>query len=322
MAGMAATAGIDAGGRWRVAAADAQHRLRVAAGHLSPPGRRWRRFLRSLPLDLDHLAGPLAEPGPRDFVICGCPRTGTTLLAAALFQPPRVVTVMEPWDGLRLLPAELFASLRHELDTTGRLTRGRLDTEALTRDGAVRWCTEGQATIVADPQSGYLLGVKWPVFWRYLGLLPTTRFVVCVRHPFEVVRSFRQAGGRVGSGLQYDTRLNRSMNRELRSATRDLAVRRVLLYDYVHERVLPHLGRDNVFVVRFERWFEEPERLLGELSDFLGTDVRHSPARVAAPRASTPLSPYEIEVVRRRCRTAAALGYSLDDRPRPVAAPS
>jgi len=66
---------------------------RAAARRLSPRHRRWRRLLDSLTLDPDHLPRPVEAPGTRDFVICGCPRTGTALLTAMLFQPPRVVTV-------------------------------------------------------------------------------------------------------------------------------------------------------------------------------------------------------------------------------------
>ena len=76
-------------------------RFRDAAGRLSPRRRRWERFLQALPLDPSELEVPLAPPGRDDFIICGCPRTGTTLLAAVLFQPPRMVTCMEPWDGMR-----------------------------------------------------------------------------------------------------------------------------------------------------------------------------------------------------------------------------
>jgi hypothetical protein len=101
--------------------------LRAAAAPLSPRHRRWRRLLASLALDPDRLAPPIAAPAAGDFIVCGAPRTGTTLLAAMLYQPPAVVTAMEPWDGLRLAPAELFASIRREIDDTGRLSGSKLD---------------------------------------------------------------------------------------------------------------------------------------------------------------------------------------------------
>jgi hypothetical protein len=75
----------------------------------------WEELLATLTLDPDALADPLPPPGPDDVIVCGSSRSGTTLLSAMLFQPPRAVCVMEPWDALRLAPAELFASFRAEL---------------------------------------------------------------------------------------------------------------------------------------------------------------------------------------------------------------
>jgi hypothetical protein len=280
---------------------------------LSPRSRRWRRFLRGLSLDPDALPRPVTPPGPRDFIICGPSRSGTTLLCAALHQPPAVVTVMEPWDGMRLPPAELFASLRREIGQTGHLSRGRLDVETLDRQGGIRWQREGAAAVpLPVEEDGYLLGVKWPAYWRYLELLPRTRFLVCVRHPFEVVASFRASGGRLAQGLDYDTAFNRGMNRELRGATADPTLRRVLLYDYVVSRLLPHLDRPGVLVVRYERWFQEPEVVMGEVEDLLGVPLRRGTVKIRPPDAPA-LGAEERRIVTEHCRTAGALGYRLSE---------
>ena len=227
-----------------------------------------------------------------------------------LFQPAASISVMEPWDGMRLAPADLFASLRAEL-SGGRLERGRLHLPALRDEGAVRWCPEGEgATAIAyDPST--VVSVKWPGYWRYLDLLPTTKFVVTLRHPAEVIGSFKAQGGRVGLGLQYQTPFNSALNEQLGAATDDPALRRVLLFDHVHERILPHLGRPEVFVLRYERWFQEPERLLEELSAFLGIDGSRSPVALRPPRGDDPLDARDRDLLRTRCRTAEALGYDL-----------
>lgn len=287
--------------------------LRSRIAPLSPRHRRWRRFLASLPVDPDALPRPLPAPPDGDFVICGAPRSGTTLVAAMLFQPPRVVTVMEPWDGFRLTPAELFASLRAELESEGRLRRGKLDVGALERTGAVRWGSEGTATPPLDLAPGYALGVKWPAFWRYLDLLPVTRFVVCLRHPFDVVGSFKKQRGRLRHGLEYEIAFNRGLNRELTAATRRPSLRRVLLYDAVHRALLPHLGRPRVLAVRYERWFEDPQVQLDEITAFLGLGTGLRPLPIRRPEGRSSLSAGERELIRRRCRTAAALGYDLGD---------
>jgi hypothetical protein len=283
-------------------------RLRVRAAQFSPRRRRWERFLHNLPLDPAFLNDPLEPPGPNDFIICGCPRTGTTLLAAALFQPPRVVTCMEPWDGMRLAPAQLFRSLRAEVETTGKLTRGRLDLLELRQRGRVRWCREGKAADVGVSRP-WLLGVKWPGYWRYIGRLKSTRFIVCLRDPLEVIASFKAAGGRVSQGLQYDTRFNHELNRELLDATEDPALRRVLLFDYVHRRLLPHLCRPNVLAVRYERWFDDHDTLLAEISRFLGCDVTLGQVTLERTRSTEVLSARDRELIAEHCSTAAALGY-------------
>lgn len=283
--------------------------VRDLLARIAPGRRRWHRFLQDLPLDPDVLPRPLPAPGASDFILCGCPRTGTTLLAAALFQPPEAVVVMEPWDGMRMAPAELFASLRAEIQQTGELRRGRLDLRALRERGATAWCPEGASPAPVPSREGFALGVKWPGYWRYLEHLPSTKFVVTVRHPAEVVASFRNAGGRLASGLQYDTRFNRDLNRTLLAATDDVSLRRILLFDYVHERLLPHLGRSNVFVVRYERWYADPKGLMTDIGEFLDSDVGSPPVTLQPARSKPDLSPGELGMLRAHCRTASPLGY-------------
>lgn len=296
--------------------ARAPRALRRVAAPFSPARRRWIRFLHALPLEPERLELPVAAPGPRDFIICGSPRSGTTLASAALFQPPSVVTVMEPWDGMRLPPESLFTKLRNELHSTGMLQQGRLDVGALLHDGVARWCLDGESRVpvATDPDS--LLGVKWPAYWRYLSLLPETKFIVCLRHPFEVIASYKKAGGRLGEGLEYDTAFNRTQNEALTDATSDPALRRVLLFDYIHDGILEHLDSPNVLPIRYERWFVDRAELLQDIGVFLGRDVNAAPLRLRAPQSSSALSDQDVSLIRKHCRTAEALGYSLDEWPR------
>ena len=111
-------------------------------------------------------------------------------------------------------------------------------------------------------------------------------------------------------GLDYDTAFNRSMNDHLMRATSVLARRRVLLFDYIHERILPHLSRPNVLAVRYERWFSEPEVVLSELGAFLGVELRAGRAKIRPP-APVDLPRAERDMIRAECRTAAALGYAV-----------
>ncbi len=265
-------------------------------------------MLRGLELDPD-APGEIQSPGPRDVILCGCPRTGTSLLAAALHQPPHSVIVMEPWDALRMPPAELFASLRQEI-AAGPLRRGRLDLDVLDRERSVAWCSDGERARTFAVAPDYVLGVKFTGLWRYIDRLPDTRFLVCVRDPVETIASFRDAGGRVAQGLQYDITFNRQLNRELEEATDDVALRRVLLYDHIHERLLPMLDRPNVTVVRYERWGEEAESLLRELGDAIGVELGPLGVDIRPPRLPV-MSRTELDLIRAQCRTAGALGYDL-----------
>jgi hypothetical protein len=214
---------------------------------------------------------------------------------------------MEPWDSMRLPPADLLASLRREIET-GTLRRGRLDVAALVAEGAVRWTRDGEQAIPVAMRGDWSLGVKLPAFWRYLELLPTARFVVCLRSPEEVIASYRATTGRLHEGLEYDTPFNRRLNDRLLAATDDPARRRILLYDAVNEAILPHLDRPNVHVVRYERWFEDPAGLLRDLGAFLDVDLSHPLPRVH-PSAGPPMPADELELLRRTGHTGAALGY-------------
>lgn len=301
------------------------NRLRPLLARFSPRRRRWKRFLHSLPLDLDALPRPVAQLGPRDFIVCGVPRSGTTLLAAMLFQPPHVVTVMEPWDGMRFSPARLFASLRDEIDTTRALQRGKLDVRALQLDGTVRWRQEDEAAVpLPDLNDDYALGVKWPAYWRYVGLLPETKFLICVRDPHEVVNSFKKTGGRLARGLMYDTAFNRRMHADLQAATDDPALRRVLLYSYITERLRPHVEEPNVFVVRYERWFQDPDALMAEISAFLNVPLDQRPACLRAPSSPAHLTDEDFHYVQTRACAAEMemLGYDLDARTPSIHAPT
>lgn len=284
---------------------------RQLLAHLSPRRWRWRAFLRSLKLDPDALALPLAEVPRPDFVICGCPRSGTSLACATLFQPPTVVTVMEPWDGMRLPPSELFASLRKELEQQGTVSRSKLDMATLLENGTVRWRSgRNLESRRVDVDSTYALGVKWPTFARYLPLLPATRFIVCIRHPVEVLRSFAKQPGSLSQGLLFDTAFNKRLNQSLLSQTDKPEIRRALLYEAIHKAMIPFLNGDNVFVLRYERWHTEKAQLLGEIEEFLGRPLSPDTIAISEP-TSVASTQAESSLIRTYCPSATALGYEV-----------
>lgn len=290
---------------------DCVSRFRVAVTPYHPRGRKWMKFLSTLDLDPDDLPRPVPAPGPKDFIICGTPRSGTTLLAAMLFQPPHTVTVMEPWSGMRLPPRELFSTIRKEIDETGRLSQGKLDISELLRSGKIQWVREGLVSHKVTTDPDYLLGIKWPAFWRYIELLPDTKFLVCLRDPKEVIASFKGTGGRLALGLGYDLAFDRKINNELRQATRNLALRRVLLYEKVNRHILPHLKRQNVMVVRYERWFEDPDLLMFDIGSFLDTPLGRGPASIRSPKPRRGLNRGEIRLMSEHSEVMRQLGYFI-----------
>lgn len=269
---------------------------------------RWQLRRTTLRLDLERLPRPVAEPGARDVIICGVPRSGTALATAMVFQPPVAVAVMEPWDALRLPPAELFASLREEL-ATGTLRRGRLDVAALRAEREVRWCRDGESTASVEAGPETVLAVKFPTLWQYLGVLPHTRFLVCVRDPLEVVTSCRVEGGRLAHGLDYDVAFNRQLNRCLTDLTDDPVRRRVAFYDAVGDAVLAALDAANVHLVRYERWTADPAGQLADIAAFV--DAPLGPPTVDVRRRALPAHEEDRAAVARWCRTGEALGYPV-----------
>lgn len=275
---------------------------------LSPAYRRWQRLLGSLTYNPEEDSSGPSAPGSDDVIICGIPRSGTALLTAMLYRPPELVTVMEPWDAMRMSPAELYLSLRQEL-TAGRLSRGRLDIEALNERRAVSWCRDGEKPVDVFVSKQFKLAVKFPAFWRYLDYFPDCKFIVCVRDPAEVIPSFRLNGGRLSIGLDYDIPFNEKMNRTLENATKNEALRRIKLYDYIAFSILPHMQRKNVFVLRYEDWFERPEALLSELGEFVDVNLTGPTIDLREPVARKNVDPTEQALIKRHCKAARAFGY-------------
>ena len=80
------------------------------------------------------------------------------------------------------------------------------------------------------------------------------------------------------------------------------------MFDYVGERLVPHLGRSNVHVVRYENWSADPEGQMAALSAFLGVEL--GPLRVDIRESETPpADPRTAAIVAEHCHTATALGY-------------
>lgn len=297
-------------GRLRASLRSAMDRARLGIR----PGLSEHHELERCSLELQTARDSLAletsqGPAGRNAILCGCPRSGTSLLAAALFQPPRMVTVMEPWEGLREPPSDVFRWLREEV-RDGRLPNTRLDLDALESEGRVAWTRAPRSRRGVSADSQAIHAVKWPCFWQLLGASTTVKFLVCVRDPAAVVSSMGCETGRLRLGVDYDVPFNRELNQRLLLAHDDDERRRVALYDEVYTHVLRHANDANVMLVQYERWFEEPITLLAEVSAFLDCDLSAPLVRIRghAPMMRAPGGSDAAEI-RAMSLTAAALGY-------------
>lgn len=273
-----------------------------------PDARRFRRFRSSFTLEPGRIPRPLEEIGERDVIICGCPRTGTSLLAGLLFHPPAIVSVVEPWEGLRQPPSGAFRAIRADIEASGRLDHGTMDLPLLVESGRVRRVEEGTGGIAVDVQPDFTLAIKWPTWFQLLPLLERSRFIVCTRDPYDTIASFVAIGGSLRRGLDYDVAFNREVNAQLASI-RDLAERRVAMYDMINEVVLQHLGRSNVLEVRYERWFSEPTAQWSEIGRFLDMDLPPLGLELRQESKRELLTDADRAAIA-RSTTAARLGYS------------
>ena len=105
-------------------------------------------------------------------------------------------------------------------------------------------------------------------------------------------------------------------------ATRNPALRRILLYDTINLRMLPYLDRPNVLEVRYERWFTDRDEMIQEMSDFLGVELGPGAPVLRPPRTESGLTTGELELIREHCRSAEPLGYALAGRAAPASKPS
>ena len=90
-------------------------------------------------------------------------------------------------------------------------------------------------------------------------------------------------------------------------------LRRVLLYATISERLRPYLEAPNVFVVRYERWFEDSAALQRDIGDFLEVELPACPVRLREPGEPAALTSAEKEMIRTHARVAEAFGYDVGE---------
>jgi hypothetical protein len=265
-----------------------------------------------IPIDM-----PTASP--RDFVMTGAPRSGTTYLSAVLHDPPRVVTLSDPggvWKrfyrerGVSEAILDVFADFRRRIaagepvpvldGTDGMRGRGRVDT----------W-NQKKVERAIEVSPDFALGMKNPeVFLAHLPIFLEAglRCLVCVRHPVAVISSWvarRKRRGKPAKGFSDGDAVT------FRAPGHDAVARRIALHNHFCEQIAAVRGHPSVLLVRYGDWFERPA-LLDELCAFVGIE---SPGRLEPPPiAPSPivLEPDEQERILRECTIASELGYASE----------
>lgn len=269
------------------------------------------------------MTSPPAVPVPRDrvFLLTGLPRSGTTYLAAVLHDPPRVVCQSEAkgawkraWrdgagtdemlailDGLRSAVREGRPVPTFE-GTAGYEGDGRVDT----------WNQEKiWKPIEAGPDLRF--GAKnpeifldWLPRWRSLGF----RVVVTVRHPVAVINSWlSQRRRRLEAGKAVEGGFGNGDATTFSADSDDPLDRCIALHEHLSRRIVEHRDDDGVLLVRYDRWFSDPDQLQ-HVRSFL--ELPGSGPPIPAPIRPEPprhCSPDDIERIRLGCDSADALGF-------------
>ncbi|MCK4910300.1 MAG: sulfotransferase [Thermodesulfovibrionales bacterium] len=260
----------------------------------------------------------------RIFILCGLPRSGTTYLAALLYNPPEVITLSEAggkWKQFyrehgvdpgifdllkdfrkRILDGEEMATFE---GTAGFEGKGRVDT----------WNQKKEQRKV-DALPDFHLGLKNPeIFLAYLGMFAEAglKCIVTVRHPAAVINSWvKKVQKKLDRGKSVEGKFANGDCLAYSSKSDDIVQRRIDLYNHLAGLVLEHKGHDNVMVIRHEDWYTDPTQL-ERVTGFLGIPslgyLRPAPIKPDPP----VLSAQEQERINKGCTIAAKLRYPIKD---------
>lgn len=257
------------------------------------------------------------------FILTGLPRSGTTYLAAVLYNPPGVVTLSEAggrWKDLyrthgksdkifdifhefraRILMGEEVSTIE---GTPGFEGRGRVDT----------W-NQKKVQKKITVHSEFFLGLKNPeVFLGFLEVFLNAglKCIVTVRHPAFVINSWVK---------RLKDRLDKSSAIEGKFANGDSVIfcskldrpedRRIDLYNYMSDLIVRQMGSKNILIIRHEDWYIDRSQL-DRVSDFLG--IPNIGYLRPAPISPDPLviTDEEHEKILRGCTIAAKFGYQIE----------
>jgi hypothetical protein len=263
-------------------------------------------------------------PHPRDVLVTGISRSGTSWLCRLLHQHADCIALNEPSEVVGILEREVepLGLAGFLAETRARVLRGQPIANKLTGGRVTADTAEDDALTLYTPTPAtpdFVLAVKntRAFLSRLDGIrraLPETRIVACVRSPLDTLGSWKRsfphlrdadvAG--VPVGHPEDAALTAADRAALRAiaATTDVAERRARWWCWFGEMLLRH--RDGVVLVRYDALVTQPAETLVRAFAGHALGGLSEPLAVSRPhRTRTLLDAHEIEVTRALCLDVA-----------------
>jgi hypothetical protein len=259
-----------------------------------------------------------SNPPENTFVLTGMPRSGTTYLAAVLFDPPGVVTMSESGGEWKQFyrehgPSERVFNLFDE--HRRRIERGEpvmtfAGTEGFRGAGRIDTWNQKKTAQKVEVTEGFHLGLKNPeVFLDLLRVFVNAgvKCIVTVRHPVRVINSWVKRVRRLTeSGQPIDGTFANGRSVTFESHAHDAVARRIELFNHFARQSLEYRHTPNILLIRHEDWCLDQ---LSKVCDFLGIA---DPARLrppVIPPDSVELPADECARICRECAIAGEFGY-------------
>ncbi len=272
-----------------------------------------------------------AAHGP-DLFITGIARSGTSYLCSLLNKVHDNVVVNEPTEifeplSSAALPwgvATFYRDLRRDI-LDGTPIQNKLHNGEFIEDTAVIDVVARYSPDVSRPD--FLLATKNTLSYlarlpQIRRVMPNAKIVVCVRHPFDTIASWKSSFAHLASadvnsfpvGHPHDPHLTHAARLRLEdiAQTQNLALRRALLWRHLAELILDNL--DRVLLIRYEDLMTNPRHCLAQILQASDLRLKLNAGAVLKPSTARNkrenLDTEDLDAINNVCgQTAALLGY-------------
>lgn len=267
---------------------------------------------------------------PRDVLITGIPRSGTSYLCRLLHEVDNCVVINEPASIFApLQSAEGFAGFPLVYRDLRRDIEAGKPVENKVRDGKVvedtRLLDQRETYLPRVENADFLLATKNTL--AYLARLAVLRetlshalIVACIRHPLDTIASWKTSFDHLASaqvegfpiGHPQDPWLSPAHRQRIQeiAAMPQLSMRRALLWRALAE--LMREERDRLLVIRYEDLVADPAAELGRILNRVGLSAHPAPTPSIPRSKREALDEADEEAIRDLCAQAAGwFGYTL-----------